>query len=379
MVTPHATPRAEMVGSLKRPQRLIDANHRLYAPDHTAVHAQEREKGLDEIHRIADEEIPAVVRRQIEAGLDVVTDGEFRRFMFLNSLFDGIEGFSTETTKARFRGDDGSTVEWNMQLVVDRLRIVDEPAAREAAYLAGVTEHPFKVTLPAASFLALPYNWRVGVNDHAYASHRELVEHVVEIEKAMAAAAVEAGARYLQFDFPTYPFLADPAWCARMARAGYDWDETLQLALWADRAVVADLPDDVRTAIHLCRGNNLGRYLTEGTIEPVAEAFFSLPYDSFFVEWEDRARMGDFSPLRHLPAGDSVVVMGLVSTKKAEVEAADTILALLDEAAGFVDPARLGISPQCGFASTLEGNDVTEDIQWRKLDLVGEVAARYWT
>jgi 5-methyltetrahydropteroyltriglutamate--homocysteine methyltransferase len=378
MTEPRTIPRAETVGSLKRPERLIEANQRLYAPGHTAVQDHERAHGLDEVHTIADDEIPRVVQRQIDAGLDVVTDGEFRRYMFLNSLFDGIEGFSTERSKVRFRGADGSAIEWNMQLVVDRLRVVDAPAAREATFLAGTTDRPFKVSLPAASFLAMPFNWRVGVNDHAYASHRELVEHVVEIERHMATAAIAAGARYLQFDFPTYPFLCDADWCARMDRAGFDWQETLALCAWADRTVIEGLPADVRTAIHLCRGNHKGRFLAEGSLDPVAETFFSLPYDTFLVEWEDRARTGDFSPLRHLPTGDSVVIMGIVSSKRAEIESADALLKLLDEAALFVGPDRLGISPQCGFASTLEGNEVTEDALWAKLDLVGEVAARYW-
>lgn len=373
-----AVPRAEVVGSLKRSPRLVDANHRLYAPGHTAVQAEERAKGLEEVQAIADEEIPAVVQRQIDVGLDVVTDGELRRFMFLNSLFDGIEGFSTEVSKARFRGADGSTVDWNMQFVVDRMRIVDNPAQREATFLAGLTDRLFKVAFPAASFLALPFNWRVGINDHAYPSHRDLVEHVVEIERSLVAGAVAAGARYVQFDFPTYPFLCDPEWRARMAHAGFDWEETLELCLWADRAVLAGLPEGVRTGIHLCRGNNQGRYVAEGSLEPVAEAFFSLPYDSFLVEWEDRERMGDFSPLRHLPAGDSVVVLGLVSSKRPEVESSHGILRLLDEAAAHTDPARLALSPQCGFASTLEGNALSESAQWSKLTLVAEVASHYW-
>jgi 5-methyltetrahydropteroyltriglutamate--homocysteine methyltransferase len=373
-----ATPRAEVVGSLKRPRRLIEANERVYAPGHVAVEAHERAKGLDEVHAIADEEIPRVVARQIEAGLDVVTDGELRRYMFLNSFFDGIEGFSSEVGKVRFRNDDGSTFTWNIQYVVDRMRIVDTPASREAAFLSGVTDHLFKVTFPAASFLALPFNWKAGINDHAYGSLRELVEHGVELERQLVADAVAAGARYVQFDFPTYPLLCDPDWCARFEGAGFDWAEILELCLWADRAVLEGLPAGVRTGIHLCRGNNQGSYVAEGSLEPVAEAFFSLPYDSFLVEWEDRARMGDFSPLRHLPSGDSVVVMGIVSSKRAELEPAESLLALLDEAAQHVDPGRLGISPQCGFASTLEGNQLTEDDQWAKLDLVGEVASRYW-
>lgn len=377
---PAGTPRAEVVGSLKRSPRLVDANRRLYDPGHTALHAEERAKGLDEIHAIADEEIPEAVRRQVDAGIDVVTDGELRRYMFLNSLFDGIEGFSTEISTARFRGDDGSEVDWNMQFVVDRMRIVDNPAQREAAFMASLTDHPFKVTFPAASFLALPFNWKAGVNDHAYPTHRDLVEHAVEIERELVAGAVAAGARHIQFDFPTYPFLCDPAWVRRMERAGFDWQETLELCLWADRRVLDGLPADVRAGIHVCRGNNQGRYVAEGSLEPVAEALFSLPYDAFLVEWEDQERMGDLRPLRHLPGDtDSVVVLGLISTKDARLEHPDEVLARLDAAARHAPAERLALSPQCGFASTLEGNAVTPDTQWAKLHLVGELAARYWS
>jgi 5-methyltetrahydropteroyltriglutamate--homocysteine methyltransferase len=377
---PHsrATPRAEVVGSLKRPPRLLEANRRLYAPGHTAVHRAERDRGLDEVRAAAEEEIPRAVQRQIDAGLDVVTDGELRRYMFLNSFFDGIEGFSTEHATVTFRGDDGTTADWNIQYVVDRMTVVDNPSAREAAFLASITDHPFKVTFPAASFLALPFNWRPGVNDHAYASHRALVEHAVELERTMVEGAVAAGANYVQFDFPTYPFLCDPTWTARMAHAGFDWQATLDLCLWADRAVIAGLPDHVRTGLHICRGNNQGRYVAEGSLDPVAEAVFALPYDSFLVEWEDHRRMGDFSALRHLPEGDSVVVLGLVSSKRPEIETVESILARLDDAARFAPPGRLGLSPQCGFASTLEGNDLTEDQQWAKLAVVGDAAARWW-
>ena len=222
----------------------------------------------------------------------MVTDGEFRRYMFLNSLFDGITGFSSEVSKAKFKAADGSVIEWNMQYVVDRLKQVDSPAAREAAFMSSLTDHLYKVTFPAGSFLALPYNYKPEINGHAYASHRELVEHVVAIEKRMIADVVAAGCRYVQLDFPVYPFLCDPDWRARMERHGYDWNETLELALWADREVIADLPDHVRTGIHVCRGNNQSRYVAEGALDPVAEALFSLPYDSFLIEWEDQTAHG---------------------------------------------------------------------------------------
>jgi 5-methyltetrahydropteroyltriglutamate--homocysteine methyltransferase len=373
------SPRAEIVGSLKRPARLIDANRRVYVRGHTAVQPEERARGLDEVHVIADEEIPRVVQRQVDIGLDVVSDGELRRQMFLNSLFDGVEGFTTDRSKATFRGDDGSTVDQNMQLVVDRLRKVDSPGAREAAFMARTTDRLFKVAFPAGSFLALPFSWRADVNGHAYPTHRSLVEHAVQIEMEMIAETVAAGARYIQLDFPSYVFLCDPEWSARIERAGFDRHETLSLCEWADREVVSAVPDGVRTALHICRGNNQSRYVAAGALEDdVAEVLFSLPYDSFLVEWEDPTRMGGFDALRHVPSGDSVIVLGLVSSKHAELEPADEIIRRIDDAARFVDLERLALSPQCGFASTLEGNELTEDDQWRKLELVASVANHVW-
>lgn len=371
-------PRAEQVGSLKRSPRLIAANEAIYSPGHVAIEAAERARGLDELYAIAADETRRVVQRQLELGLDVVSDGEFRRYMFLNSLFDGITGFSSEVSKAKFKAQDGSVIEWNMQYVVDRLVQVDSPAQREAAFMSSVTDHLYKVTFPAASFLALPYNYKPEINGHAYRSHRELIEHVVAIEKGMIADAVAAGCRYVQLDFPVYPFLCDPDWRARMERHGYSWQETLDLATWADREVISGLPAHVRTGIHVCRGNNQGRYVAEGPLDAVGEALFSLPYDSFLIEWEDKTRMGDYSALRHVPKGDSVVVLGIVSSKVASLEKQDALLAELDKASKYIDPARLAISPQCGFASTLKGNLVTEDDQWQKLSLVAQTARRYW-
>lgn len=373
-----AVPRAEIIGSLKRPSRLVAANEAVYEKSHVSVHEAERKRGLGEVIRIAEEEIPRIIARQIDLGLDVVSDGEFRRFMFVNSLFDGLEGFSTERAKVRFRAADGTSMEWGMQLVTDRLRQVGSPAAVEAAFMHRTTDHLFKVTFPAASFFALPFNWRRGVNDHAYGSLRELVEHVVEIERGMIAEAVAAGCRYIQLDFPTYPLLCDRGWIERIERAGFSWAETLDLCEWADREVIADVPKHVRTAIHLCRGNNQNYYVAEGAVDPVAERFFSLPYDSFLVEWDDPQRMGNFSALRYLPNGDSVVAMGLISTKRAELERREDIMRQLDEAARYVCPERLAISTQCGFASTLKGNAISEEQQWKKLELVADVARAYW-
>ena len=372
-------PRAEQVGSLKRSERLIAANEAVYAPGHVAIEASERTRGLDELYAVAEEEIRRVVQRQIDIGMDVISDGEFRRYMFLNSLFDGITGFSSEVAKARFKASDGSVIEWNMQYVTDRLEQVDSPAAQEAKFMSSLTDKPFKVTFPAGSFLALPYNYKPEINGHAYGSHRELLEHVVAIEKKMIADVIEAGCRYVQLDFPVYPFLCDPDWCARMEGHGYDWNETLELAAWADAEVVKDIPKHVRKGMHVCRGNNQGRYVAEGPLDPVAEKLFSLPYDSFLIEWEDPKRMGGFSALSKVPAGDSVVVLGIVSSKLARMETEDQLLGQLDEASKLLPAERLALSPQCGFASTLKGNLVTEDDQWRKLELVVNTARKFWS
>jgi 5-methyltetrahydropteroyltriglutamate--homocysteine methyltransferase len=163
-----------------------------------------------------------------------------------------------------------------------------------------------------------------------------------------------------------------------MEKHGYDWRETLELAAWADREVVADVPEHVRTGIHVCRGNNQSRYVAEGPLDPVADTLFSLPYDSFLIEWEDKARMGDYSALSHVPPGDSVVVLGIVSSKRNTIEHQDDLLRELDCAAKRLDPGRLALSPQCGFASTLKGNLLTEEDQWRKLELVASTARRVW-
>ncbi|HMJ14616.1 MAG TPA: cobalamin-independent methionine synthase II family protein [Polyangiaceae bacterium] len=372
-------PRAEQVGSLKRSERLIAANQAVYAPGHVALEGSDRDNGLGELYAVAEAEARRVVQRQIDIGMDVVTDGEFRRYMFLNSLFDGITGFSSEVSKAKFKASDGSVIEWNMQYVVDRLQQIDSPAAREAAFMSGITDKLFKVTFPAGSFLALPYNYNPELNGHAYASHRELVEHVIQIEKRMIADVVAAGCRYVQLDFPVYPFLCDPDWCARMERHGYAWKETLELATWADREVISDLPAHVRTGIHVCRGNNQSRYVAEGALDRVSEALFSLPYDSFLIEWEDKGRMGDYTALRYVPrGGNSVVVLGIVSSKVATLETQDDLLRELGQAAAVLEPSRLALSPQCGFASTLKGNLVTEDDQWRKLELVAATAQKFW-
>lgn len=367
--------RAEVVGSLLRPPELRAAIDAVYEPGHRAFLAEEREKDLTALREAEDEAIREAVARQESLGLDVVTDGEFRRYMFLNSFWDAVEGFSTDRATTVFRNAEGDEVTWYLQRVEERLRRVDSPAAREAAFLADVATRPFKVTFPAGSLFRHPFTFRP---EHAYGDLDELVAHAIEIERGLIADAIEAGARYVQLDFPLYPYLVDPRWSASFREAGHDLDGLLEAAIAADNAVLEGIPKDVTTALHVCRGNYRSRWLCEGSLAPVAERMFGeLGYDAFLVEWDDVGRDGGYEPIRHVPAGKTMV-MGLVSTKTPVLEDEDDLVRRLDEAARHLPLEQLAFSPQCGFASVMEGNEIDADTQWRKLELVARVADRVW-
>jgi methionine synthase II (cobalamin-independent) len=376
MPPPREPARAEVVGSLLRPAALREAVAEVYAPGHRAILPEERARDLSSLKAVEDEAIRQAVARQEEIGLDVVTDGEFRRYMFLNSFWDAVEGFSTDRNPVEFRNERGETVVWHVQKVEERLRLVDSPAAREAEFLAATATGPFKVTFPAASLFRHPFTF---TPEHAYSDLEELVAHAIEIERGLIADAIEAGARYIQLDFPLYPYLVDPQWVARFKAAGLDVDQVLDRALAADNAVVEGIPADVTVGLHVCRGNYRSRWLCEGSIEPVAERLFGEleRYDTFLVEWDDVGRDGGYEPIRHAPSGKTMV-MGLVSSKTPILESADDLLRRLEQAAAFLPLDQLALSSQCGFASVLEGNELDEETQWQKLELVARVAKRAW-
>jgi methionine synthase II (cobalamin-independent) len=375
---PRRPARAEVVGSLLRPAVLRRAVEGFYVPGHSAVLDEERARNRASLTEVEDRAIREVVERQIGCGLDVVSDGEFRRWMFLNSFYDAVEGFRTDNV-VTFRNDDGRQVELAVHEIVDRLRPVDSPAAREAAFMASITRHPFKVTFPAASIFGHPFTFKRGLTDKGYADLAAFVAHAIEIERALVADAVAAGAGYIQFDFPLYPYLVDPAWVGRFREQGHDPTALLEAALAADTAVLDGIPSHVTTALHICRGNYRSSRMCEGSLEPVAEAVFAgLPYDTFLVEWDDTGRDGGFEPIRFLRPG-SVMVMGLISSKVPDLESEDALMRQMDQAAAIVGGIdRLGISPQCGFASVMVGNNTDTDAQWRKLELVGRIADRLW-
>ena len=377
--SPRYTARAEVVGSLLRPASLRRAVDAFYAEGHSAIQAEERGKDRTALRELEDGAIREVVRKQIDLGLDVVTDGELRRWMFLNSFYDAVDGFRTDNV-VTFRNARGEDVPLRVHEIVERLRPVDSPAAREAAFVAEVAgDYPFKVTFPAASIFGHPFSYKPGITS-GYESLDAFLEHAIEIERRLVADAIAAGARYLQFDFPLYAYLVDPAWIERFESAGHDVDTLIDAAIAADTAVLEGIPDEVTVALHICRGNFRSSWMCEGSLEPVAERVFGeLPYDAFLVEWDDLGRDGGFEPVRHLRDG-AVMVMGIVSTKTPVLESEDDLKRRMEEASSFVggDLGRLAISPQCGFASVMVGNEIDEDTQWRKLDLVARVADDLW-
>lgn len=310
-------PRAEHVGSLLRPRRLLDALQSASTfstdnprPSNASLEFAESDEAA--LREVEDACIRDALARQEAAGVDVVTDGEFRRVFFMGSFDQAVRGFASNEDTITFRGDDGETLETEGRpIVAGRLEKAASPGAEEARFLASATDRPVKVTFPAASSVAVPTAFKPGVSDRHYSSFEEFAQHALAIERELIEEAIAAGATYIQLDYPAYPLLADPDFRAQYAAQGLDLDAMLQAALAADRAIVDGLPDHVRTGLHLCRGNLRGKWMVSGSLDPVAEGMFSLPYDSFLVEWNDTRRMGDYSALRHVPKGP-LVAMGQI-------------------------------------------------------------------
>ena len=384
-VHPRTPARSDHVGSFLRPPELLAEIHRIYERGHTTLHEEERAKDRSRLRELEDEAIRAVVASQVDAGVDVLTDGEFRRVLFTNSFYDAVEGLEPNPEPLHFMGDDGSVVEHpGPALVAGRLRKVDGPGAREAEFLASLTDRPFKVTFPAASWFCFQSLRAPAVASGVYESVDELMDDTVGILGELAGDAARAGASCLQFDEPAYTFLLMPGIGDIVTAMGSSAEALMEMSLAADRRFLAALPDDVTTAVHVCRGNYASRYMASGPLDPVAEELFSLPFDRFLMEWEDVEREGDFSALRHVPSPGPIVVLGLLSSKSPRIEGEDELLARIDEAAQYLPVEQLAISPQCGFASALsaldgaDGNELDEDVQWRKLEVQARVVERVW-
>jgi 5-methyltetrahydropteroyltriglutamate--homocysteine methyltransferase len=352
--------RAEQVGSLLRPAPLLAAigfdAREAQADTHAALlegEVSEREA----LTRLEDLLISEAIERQIATGIGVVSDGEFRRLLYTASFYSSVTGFEPSGRSMTFHTGGGKLVETAAHpIVARRLEKVASPPSDEAKFVASATDALFKVTIPAASKFLIPGVFRPGVTDGAYADQDQLQAHIVEIDT----------------------YLVDPDRRALLDAEGIDAEGLLDRCIEADRAVIADIPDDVYTAIHICRGNFRSMWMYQGALDPVAEQMFGeLPYDSFLIEWDDIGRDGDYSALRFLPRG-RVAALGIVSSKSPTVETPDALLAEIELAGRYADVEQLALCPQCGFASDAGGNAIDEHTQWTKLELVAQTAEAVW-
>ena len=372
------TYRADHIGSLLRPAEVLQAR---------AGNAQGRIT-LEQLREVEDKAILDALEMQRQAGIDILSDGEFRRSWFSGGIAEAVEGVIDDPDAAytsRWQGENqqlaDATAEgigFGEQVVGAKLRQVRRLTAHESGFLKQHASGPFKITMPGAAQRAAGW-YKPGLTDRFYASRADLVQDLVEILQREVKALLDEGVLYIQLDSLRYvTALANPRQRQQMIDRGEDPDKELDEIIAADNATFQDAKrPGVTLALHMCRGNNRSAWLTEGGYDAIAEkAFGSLQVDRFLLEY-DTDRAGGFEPLRFVPR-DKTVVLGLISSKEPTLESQDMLRRRIDEAARYLPLENLAISPQCGFASTAPGNMLTQDEQRRKLELVVEVARKTW-
>jgi 5-methyltetrahydropteroyltriglutamate--homocysteine methyltransferase len=356
--------RADHVGSLLRPTELRQAFR-----DHLAGTIDDAR-----FNEIQDRCIRDVVRLQEEVGLKVANDGEFRRGSYWGRFVERVDGFAIKPAAFNFRDDHGHEVAFTAPYAARKLTRTQPLAQDEFDFLRGVTKATPKITLPAPSTMHF-YRCTDFADKAAYSDAEAFFADLTAIYRAEIAGLVAAGCRYIQLDEVAVALLCDPAIRQKVAAAGESPDRLVDLYIAAINAAVAETPTDVVFGVHMCRGNFKGHYLAEGGYESVAERFFSNTQVNHFLLEYDTERAGDFAPLRFVKKG---VVLGLISSKVAALESLDTLKRRTEEATRYIDLDRLAISPQCGFASTVAGNPVSEADERAKLALVVQAAQAIW-
>ncbi len=373
-----AAARTDHVGSLLRPESL------------KAVFGR-RAAGLadgDELARAQDAAIRAVVAQQERHGLPVVTDGEYRRLNWQLS-FSEVEGWDLWKISwdgLRKRPENRDPQEKPLTRGRDavltfrtpasaRLRLVRNFPLEEYRYTRGVATKPVKITLMGPDRVAQMCD--IEHSRPVYADADAFLADVVAIQRRMVRELVEAGCEYVQLDEPSYTGYVDPATLERMRARSEDPMKNLERAIAADNAVIEGLKGRSVFGLHICRGNRASMWHREGTYDAIAELLFNgLKFDRLLLEY-DTALAGGFEPLRFVPKGVTVV-LGLITTKTGTLETIDQLKKRVDQAARFVPLDQLALSPQCGFASGIAGNLLSEDAQWRKLEVMLETARQLW-
>jgi 5-methyltetrahydropteroyltriglutamate--homocysteine methyltransferase len=357
---------SDVIGSLLRPQSLLDAQ------------AQLRERAISpaEFKRIEDRAVDEAVAMQQDAGLDVVTDGEMRRYAFYGHLVDALEGFDkVGGWSITFRDDQGQEARLARPVVVEKLKWRRQMSVEEFTYLRGRTSRPVKVTLVSAQQAAAYYD--PDKSRAAYATRDAYLADLVDFTRCEIAELKRLGCEYVQIDAPQYAALLDETIREGYRKRGADPDALLDACIELDNAIIQG-HGGVTFGIHICRGNHKSMFYASGGYDRIAHKIFQRSrFDRFLLEYDDE-RSGSFEPLKHVP-DDRTVVLGLVSSKKPALETKSELCARIDAASKIVPLDRLALSPQCGFASTHEGNRLSPDDQRRKLELVAETAREVWS
>jgi 5-methyltetrahydropteroyltriglutamate--homocysteine methyltransferase len=364
----HGGIRTEVIGSLLRPRALLAARRR-----HAAG-----ELGADEFKRIEDAAVAEAVALQEQVGIGVVSDGELRRRGWMTHFTEAVDGFEPGAGPSLpWRGVDGplpAELRGGMRpVVVAPLRRRHFACAEEWTSLRARAGGPAKVTLVSAEMAAAMYEPER--SRAAYPTREAFLADVVELLRGEVAEAVRLGCTYVQLDAPQYGALLDPATREVFRSRGADPDRLIDAGIEADNAVIAGFPG-VTFGLHVCRGNNQSRHYAEGDYGPLARLFERSAFGRLLLEYDDQ-RSGGFEPLASVPE-DRVVVLGLVTTKHGGLEDAEELRRRIAAASRFVPLERLALSPQCGFASMMEGNEITPADQRRKLELVVSVARSVW-
>jgi 5-methyltetrahydropteroyltriglutamate--homocysteine methyltransferase len=369
--------RVDFVGSFLRPQRLKDAFAGYLSGEISS----------EALRSAQDAAIRELVREQERHGLPLVNDGEYRRRYFMESL-SGIGGLEPwhdgwtqlladlEEPEDHVRPETRGLETGNERRkpVTRRLSLDRNVVLDEYNFASGVATKPVKVTLVGPDRFTQRFAYEESRN--VYPTIDAFVYDAVNVERRIVSELRDAGCRYVQIDAPGYTAYVDEAMLTAMRSRGEDPRRNMERSIAADKALAADFPE-MTFGVHLCRGNHQSNWHREGSYDAIAERLFNeLPYERLLLEYDD-ARSGGFEPLRFVPRG-KIVVLGLISTKTARVETVDELRRRLDEASQYVDLRQVALSPQCGFATTLTGNLLTQDDQWHKIEVMMKTARAVW-
>ncbi|EOC0011205.1 cobalamin-independent methionine synthase II family protein [Cronobacter turicensis] len=363
----HAPFRADIVGSFLRPDAIKQARQQFAAGEIDAAH----------LRNIENDAIRHAVEQQCACGLHVVTDGEFRRAWWHLDFFGALQGVELVEVNQGIQFNGIQTKAQSVR-VTGKVAFGDHPMLEDFRFLKSVSGNAEpKMTIPSPSVL----HFRGGaaaIDRNVYPDLKDYFDDLATTWRDAIRAFYDAGCRYLQLDDTVWAYLCSDEQRRQIRERGDDPDELARIYARVLNQALAGKPEDLTIGLHVCRGNFRSSWIAEGGYEPVAEVLFgTVNIDAFFLEY-DNDRSGDFAPLRFIRPGKQQVVLGLITTKNGELENPELIKARLEEATKYVDISQICLSPQCGFASTEEGNSITPAEQWEKVRLVTKVASEVW-